>query len=145
MSAPVLEPYATRQRWQSGESLPGAVWQALFAEYLAALACACDAAGPCVIGHIKALALFDNSDYVRVSAVSAAHAPTVDGCVPDGLSAVPLTLNVLVYGLPAATLHDLTWETAAALAQGRAVTVSEESSPCDFAAHPPAERHSLSK
>lgn len=126
MSAPTLEPYATRQRWQSAAPLLGEAWQALLVAYLAGLARACDAAGPCVIGHIKALALFDTGDYLRLSAISAAFPPTVDGRVPDGLAALSLSLNVLVYGLPAAALHDLTWRTAAALAQDHALTLAED-------------------
>ena len=131
MTAPTLEPYATQARWTAPAPLPGAEWQALFAEWqalfvdtLAAVARACEAAGPCVIGHIKALALFDGGGYLRVSAVSATHAPTVEGRVPDDLATLSLTLNVLVYGLPAAMLHDITWKTAAALAQGQGLTVT---------------------
>lgn len=124
MTAPTLEPYATQQRWAAPTPLAGAEWQALCSEYLAALARACAAAGPCVIGHIKALALFDGGGYLRVSAVSAAHAPTAEGRAPDALAALTLTLNVLVYGLPAATLHAITWETAAALAGGCGLTVA---------------------
>jgi hypothetical protein len=142
VSTPALEPYATQQRWQARTPLPGEAWQALLAGYLAALAHACDAAGPCVIGHIKALALFENGEYLRIGAVSATHAPTLDGCVPDGLAAVSLTLNVLVYGLPAARLQGVTWETAAALAEGRGVTVTEETLRDDSAAQATADRHS---
>jgi hypothetical protein len=142
MSALVLEPYATQQRWQAATPLPGEAWRALLAGYLAALARACAEAGPCVIGHIKALALFDSGDFLRISAVSAVHEPTVDGRVPDGLRALSLALNVLVYGLPAARLHDLTWETAAALAHEHAATVTEETSCYGSAAPLPAADHS---
>ena len=126
MTAPTLEPYATQQRWTAPAPLPGAEWRALFSDALAALAQACDAAGPCVIGHIKALALFDGGGYLRVSVISATHAPTAEGRAPDDLTTLSLTLNVLVYGLPAATLHDITWQTAAALAQDRGLTVAHQ-------------------
>jgi len=136
VSAPALEPYATQQRWQAAAPLPGREWQAMLAGYLAALARACEAAGPCVIGPIKALALFDGGGYARFSAVSAAHPPTVDGSVPDGLDALSLTLNVLVYGLPAARLQDLTWQTVAALVESAPVTVTEEERARAHAHHP---------
>lgn len=142
MNTPALEPYSTQQRWLAAAPLPGEAWQSLLAGYLAALARACDAAGPCIIGHIKALALFENGEYLRISAVSATQPPTWDGCVPDGLAAVSLTLNVLVYGLPADRLQEMTWETAAALRQGRGVTVSEETRRDDTATQVTAERHS---
>ncbi len=126
MTAPTLEPYATQQCWTAPAPLPGAEWQALIVDTLAALARACEAAGPCVIGHIKALALFDGGGYLRVSAVSATHAPTAESRAPDNLATLSLTLNVLVYGLPAATLHAITWRTAAALAQDRGLTVAHQ-------------------
>jgi hypothetical protein len=126
MSMPALQPYATQQRWQSDKPLPGEGWQSLLTGYLAALARACAAAGPCLIGHIKALALFDSGGYLRVSAVSATHEPTVDGCTPDGLSAVSVTLNVHVYGLPAARLRELAWQTAATAGERSGVQVTEE-------------------
>jgi hypothetical protein len=142
MSTLVLEPYATQQRWQAQAPLTGEAWQELMAGYLGALARACAEAGPCIIGHIKALALFDGGGYVRISAVSATREPTVDGRVPDGLSTISLTLNVLVYGLSATSLQDLTWKAAAALAQARGVTVTEETLRDDSVACLAVDKHS---
>ena len=51
-----LEPYAASLHW----NLPRAEgqWEAMLAAYLETLARRCEEAGPCVVGHIKALALF---------------------------------------------------------------------------------------
>lgn len=116
MSDLTLEPYAAEQEWEMPAPLPGQVWQEMLTGYLAALACACTQAGPSVIGHLKALALFAEGGYLRVSAVSAQHRPTVDGGVPDGLRTLALTLNLLVYGLPRATLERIARDEAASLA-----------------------------
>lgn len=105
--------------------LTGDDWQNLLVSYLAALARACDAAGPCIIGHIKMLALFPHGGYLRISAVSPVHPPSCDGHAPDGLNEISLTLNVLVYGLPAGRLQHLTRDTALTLALPRAGQVTE--------------------
>lgn len=111
---PGLEPYALQQRWTLPRPLAPGEWAALFSDYLTGLARMCaeaggDASGPrVVIGHIKLLALFDEGEYLRVSTVSPRHAATVTGGAPHGLLEMPITLNVLVYGLPTERLAELT-------------------------------------
>ena len=125
---PGLEPYALQQRWTLPRPLAPAAWAALFSEYLAGLARRCIHAGDpasgdaaaaarVVIGHIKLLALFDGEEYLRVSVVSARHGATVTGGAPPGLSEMPITLNVLVYGLPTRRLAELTAAAAAEVAE----------------------------
>lgn len=131
MNPPVLEPYALQQRWAASRPLGPEQWAALFAAYLARLAGACSESEAApggdrpVIGHIKLLALFDDGAYLRVSAVSATHPPTVTGAAPAGVSAVAVTLNVLVYGLPASELAALTAAAAQEVAAEQAVTIQE--------------------
>ncbi len=125
-SQPGLEPYALQQRWTLPRTLAPAEWAALFSEYLAGLARMCAEAGGhassdaaaarVVIGHIKLLALFDGGEYLRVSVVSPRHGATVTGGAPPGLSAMPITLNVLVYGIPTGRLAELTAAAAAEVA-----------------------------
>jgi hypothetical protein len=126
MSDLALEPYAVQQHWHLSRPLESGEWAALFGEYLQALANACATAGSCLIGHIKLLALFAGHDYLRVSVVSAAHAPTVAGAVPAGLAEIAVTLNVLVYGLPRATIAALTTQTALALVERQGGAVRED-------------------
>jgi hypothetical protein len=121
----LLEPYAVQQRWQMPAPLAGRDWETLLASYLAELAHACTAAGPAVIGHIKALALFSDGGYLRISAVSAVHPPTTDGRAPDGLAELALTLNVLVYGLARDVLSGLARDIASSLAAAHAGLVIE--------------------
>jgi hypothetical protein len=92
-----LEPFSVVQHWTlpAGTAPP----QVILAAYLETLARDLQAAGECVIGHIKALALFPHQGYLRLSVI-AAHLPaTIDGAAPPGLAGLDLTLNVLVYGL----------------------------------------------
>jgi hypothetical protein len=121
-----LEPYAVQQHWHMSRPLEPGEWVALFGDYLQALANACATAGPCLIGHIKLLALFAGQDYLRVSVVSGAHAPTVTGAVPAGLAEIAVTLNVLVYGLPRATIAALATQTALALLERQDGAVHED-------------------
>jgi hypothetical protein len=136
----IFEPHALRQRWSVASPLEPGAWAGLFGEYLTRLAAACTDAGPCVIGHIKLLALFPGQEYLRVSVVSATHAPTVTGAVPAGLAEVTLTLNVLVYGLPHDRLAALTSATAADVAERWAATL-EEQAPIGSAPHAEGEEH----
>jgi hypothetical protein len=99
-----LEPYAVQQRWTLAEALPPAGWARLFSRYLEAAARRCVAAGPCVIGHLKALALLPAGGYVRLSVLAPerpAEAEVGEGDAAATAVAVTLTLNAHVYGLPA--------------------------------------------
>ncbi len=139
---PGLEPYALQQRWSLPRPLSPGEWAALFSEYLAGLARLCaeagadesragrsragrSRAGQVVIGHIKLLALFDEGGYLRVSVVSPRHAATVTGAAPAGLSEMPITVNVLVYGLPTERLTGLTAAAAAEAAERWGATVED--------------------
>jgi hypothetical protein len=114
MAELILEPYAATQRWH----LPGADghWEALLAEYLESLASRCAESGECVIGHIKALALFANCGYLRLSVVSSWLPASVMGKVPPGTTELTLSLNVIVYGLAYEQAEHLSRETAVTLA-----------------------------
>ena len=110
-----LEPYAVLQHWH----LPGADgrWEVILAEYLQALAQRCAASGPAVIGHIKALALFAEGGYLRVSVVAPKIPASVEGKAPSGCTELELTLNVLVYGLERSAIERITRETATETAE----------------------------
>lgn len=120
----MLEPYAVRQQWRLPGQNPD--WPAFLGEYLTALAQACTAAGAPVLGHIKALALFPNGGYFRISVVDARRPPTTEGALPANLSALDLTLNLIVYGLEAAALQRITTETGAQLAEKHHGEVTEQ-------------------
>jgi hypothetical protein len=109
-----LEPYTVVQHWH----LPTADghWAAIVGEYLQTIARQCALTQPTVIGHIKALALFSDRSYLRVSVV-APHIPaSLAGSVPPGCTDLDLTLNVLVYGLEPAALEHITHAAAQAIA-----------------------------
>lgn len=115
MNEMILEPLSVRQHWRMITAQD--TWEALLVNYLEALARRCSQAGPCVIGHIKALAVFPENAFVQVSAVSPLIPASIKGSVPSGTETLNITLNVLVYGLPRAQLEQITRETAAFLAE----------------------------
>ena len=107
MAELTLEPYAVVQHWH----LPGADghWEAILAEYLQTLAQHCVRASPgAVVGHIKALALFPDQRYLRVSIVAPDIPASIEGQVPSGSTDLELTLNVLVYGLQHSAIEQIT-------------------------------------
>ena len=110
MAELILEPYTVKQRWR----LFGDVgeWENLVSEFMQTLARRCHETGKGIIGHIKALALFPDGGYLRVSVVSPTLPAGVEGSVPMGCTELVLTLNVIVYGLERDPLERLTRETA---------------------------------
>ncbi len=105
-----MEHYAVNQRWSFlGDA---GKWETLITEYLETLARRCDETRKCIIGHIKALALFPDGGYLRVSVVSSTVAAGVEGSVSMGCTELVLTLNVIVYGLGRELLEQITRETA---------------------------------
>ncbi len=107
MAELTLEPYAVVQQWR----LPGADghWEVILAQYLQALAQGCVQAAPgAVIGHIKALALFPNQGYLRLSVVAPDIPASIEGQAPSGCTSLELTLNVLVYGLERSAIEQIT-------------------------------------
>lgn len=110
-----LEPYAARLDFRLEAAAPIEQWKTTLAGYMQALARRCEESGPCVIGHIKALALFTDGCYLRISVVSASHPAQFDGNPPLSFKELHLTLNVLVYGLPREVLQQIVAQTASDL------------------------------
>ncbi|MDR3573233.1 MAG: hypothetical protein P4L50_05205 [Anaerolineaceae bacterium] len=118
MAELILEPYAVTQHWRLPAGAVGGDWVLLLCEYLQSLAQKCASSSKtCVIGHIKALALFPNNAYIQISVVSPTHPASLQGSVPAGYSELSLSLNVIVYGLEYEQIESLTNETALQLAQ----------------------------
>ena len=109
------EHYAVNQRWIL--SAADGKWEALIVEYLEAIARRCHETGNCIIGHIKALALFPEGGYFRVSVVSPTLPAGVEGGVPAGCTGLVLTLNVIVYGPTKDLLEKIVNETTVLLTE----------------------------
>jgi hypothetical protein len=110
MAELTLEPYAVVQRWR----LPGADgnWESILGQYLQSIAQRCSSTEKHVIGHIKALSIFSDESYLRVSVVAVNIPANIDGKAPSGCTDLELTLNVLVYGLERTAVEQITWEAA---------------------------------
>ncbi len=83
----------------------------------------CEKAGACVIGHIKAFTELPDG-YARASAVDTKHAPTSDARASAPSAAVDLTVNVLVYGLPAEAARHVAEDSLARVAASERITIS---------------------
>jgi hypothetical protein len=119
----ILEPYAVSQRWYF--SRENTNWESLIVEYLVTIARTCVEFNRCVIGHIKALALFPGGYYLQVSVIDPTLPAGVKGRVPPDCTELRLTLNVIVYGLDRDLVERIASETAVQLAyrrQGEVIT-----------------------
>ncbi len=112
MSELRLEPFAARIYFYTQADISAGEGQKTLANYLEAIAGKCDAVGDTVIGHIKAIALFADGTYFRVSVVSAKHPAETDGNSSADITAAKITLNVLVYGLSRNRLQQIVQESA---------------------------------
>jgi hypothetical protein len=112
-----LEPFAVVQHWH----LPNAdgQWEIILGEYLQTIAMRCTSAGKCVIGHIKALVLFQDEGYLRISVIAANIPASIEGEVPNGYTDLELTLNVLIYGLERIVIEKIVYEIATEIADQR--------------------------
>ncbi len=99
MTEMTLEPFAAKVRIASTIPLPSGQWSQLLVELLAGIGAGCESTGPCLVGHIKCLASFGEQNFLRASLVNPAAPPEVEGLAPEGVTALDLILNVLVYGL----------------------------------------------
>jgi hypothetical protein len=107
----ILEPYVIRQQWKLHRA--DIRWEVLIGEFLETIARRCHVTGTCVIGHIKALALFPNGGYLRVSVVSPGRPADAEGDVPPGCDELVLDLNVIVYGPERGFLKRIMWDAVA--------------------------------
>ncbi len=115
MSELSLEPYAAHLHLSLDTVMSKKKWQKIVTHYLEALARRCDETGGCVIGHIKALALFADNQYLRVSVISSSHPADIEGNPPESFKELKMTLNVLVYGLSRDVIQRLVYEAASDL------------------------------
>jgi hypothetical protein len=121
----IFEPFAARLRWTLPQPENGDVWAAVVSTYLHALAGRCQEAGPCLIGHIKSFAPLPGG-FLRVNTTRAGTPPDAEAKSSGPCAELTLTLNVLVYGLPAETLASLASGTATEVASARGGTVTLE-------------------
>ncbi len=107
-----LEPFAAMVDFQFTSPMLGNTLETMLLEYIRELGQRCDDKDGSIIGHIKALGIFPDKSHIRLSLVSVAHPPEKEGTVPDDKQDIQITLNVLVYGVPAVLLESIAMDTA---------------------------------
>lgn len=105
-----LEPFAVRLHVSMPKAMTGDAWKRMLAGFMEKLAEKCMETGPCVIGHIKAMALFNGEAFLKISVVDSIHPADVSGNVPMSTEICQLDLNLLVYGIRKTVLSQIVQE-----------------------------------
>jgi len=108
----ILEPFAAHLFFAFPDPKRIEEWAEILMRFLETSAMLCRESGPCVIGHIKGLALLNGSRYVRVSVISPSLPAQVETNASGDLAEMTVTLNMLVYGLSKKCLDGIVKETA---------------------------------
>lgn len=113
MADMMLEPFAAHLFFAFPDPKRIEEWTAILMHFLETSAMLCEKSGPCVIGHIKGLALLNGNRYVRVSVISPSLPAQVETNASGDLAEMTVTLNMLVYGLSKKCLEAIVKQTAA--------------------------------
>ncbi|WP_028314332.1 hypothetical protein [Desulfatibacillum aliphaticivorans] len=105
-----LEPFAMKLHLRPTSSGAASVCEAAVLSVVKSLADKCSKENRAVIGHLKAFAQDDQGAWMRVSAVDAKHAPSVEGGLAEALDHVHATLNAHVLGLSSEKVEKLVME-----------------------------------
>ncbi len=115
MKEMTLEPYAARLDFKMFSAPSSKEWSLMLAEYMETLARHCNETGPCLIGHLKGLALISNHGFLKISLISPDHPAEVEGEIPENTLELSIVLNILVYGHTEKVLERLTRKTLEAM------------------------------
>ncbi len=113
MSGMILEPLTAYIRFFLPSPKQIQEWTEILKRFFKTLATLCHKSGPCMIGHIKGLALLRSDDYVRVSVIDPSLPAQVETNASGDLAELTITLNMLVYGLSRKSLEGIVKEAAA--------------------------------
>jgi hypothetical protein len=130
-----LAAVALGQAWRLPEPAQPGAWRAILEELVEAVARECEDAGAVVIGHVKALAVWPQGGYVRVSAVDTSHRATAELTAAAPTRDAELTLNVLVYGLADAAVLGVATGALARLATAAGAEIIARSAPARSPGH----------
>jgi len=111
MKEMILEPYTAGLDFKMDSPMTAAQWGSMISELVGTIARHCSEAGPCVIGHIKGLAIIPGNGFLKISVISSNHPADVDAESGDDSSELSMTLNVIVYGHTKKMLAQLTRNT----------------------------------
>ena len=125
----ILEPLAAQINWTSHATIGMEKVGEIIRSFIESLAQQCAANENAVIGHIKGLSIFPEGGYLRCSAVSDKLPMDMEICSdsPKNVSKIPLSLNVIVYGLPHSTAKGILFATAGDIASQHNLSVALES------------------
>ena len=116
MDAMKLEPLSAHIRFISVIPRNGDEWCRIIGKFFQGIAARCEIAPQdVIIGHIKGLALFAGGEHLRVSVISSSYLPEFEASADLEADMVPLSINVIVYGLNAGSLEQIVRDEMASL------------------------------
>ncbi|MCP4576209.1 MAG: hypothetical protein GY846_08000 [Deltaproteobacteria bacterium] len=116
MDAMKPEALSARIRLLSVISRNGDEWCRIIGKFFQGIAKRCETdPQDVIIGHIKGLALFAEGKHLRVSVISSSYLPEFEASADLEEDSVPLSINVIVYGLSAGSLEQIVCEKIASL------------------------------
>jgi hypothetical protein len=126
MADMMLDPFSASLRFSFPEPVGISKLTQISGRFMETLAALCQSSGPCLIGHIKGLALLKDRFYVRVSVVSASLPAQIETNASGEFPEMTVTLNMLVYGLSRQDLGKIAEEAAALVGAAWSATVTIE-------------------
>lgn len=101
-----LEPYAVVLNFTFPEIQDR--WEELLSQFLISIAKETTKPEKAVVGHIKALAVFQENQFFKMSVIAPNIPPTMEGQIPTGCTDLEITLNVLIYGILGTKIEEIT-------------------------------------
>jgi len=101
-----LEPYAVVLNFVFPEIQDR--WEELISQLLLRIAKESKKSERAIVGHIKALTVFQDNQFIRMSVIAPEIPLTTEGQIPSGSTELEMTLNVLVYGVSGITIEEIT-------------------------------------
>lgn len=83
-------------------------WEELLSQFLISIAIETTKPEKAIVGHIKALAVFPENQFFRMSVIAPNIPPTTEEEIPYGRIELEITLNVLVYGISKNEIEKIT-------------------------------------
>ena len=108
MTERIFEPYTVSLRFHSQTTKAADTWAQILCDFMNHIAGQIAGQDAVMIGHLKGIARTTGSGFFKISAVRAGHSADISGDLNWRSDELVLTLNLLVFGMTAGALAELT-------------------------------------
>ena len=108
MTELIFEPYTVSLRFHSQTTKAADTWAQILCDFMNHIAGQIAGQDTVMIGHLKGIARTTGSGFFKISAVRAGHSADISGDLNWRSDELVLTLNLLVFGMTAGALAELT-------------------------------------